>query len=100
MLRKIENNVYFAFGLAINTQLVVLEVLKQTEKDLENNLPHSLLKMAPFNFTPIFGRHAPSSFIRPFTETAGPDYAQRPISWKFARDVTEAMSVELIIEYH
>ena len=43
-----------------------LEFLEQTEKSLEkSNLfsPFNLLKIAAFNFTPIFGLHVLSSFI-------------------------------------
>ena len=39
-----------------------LEVLEQTEKGLEkSNSLLNLLKIAVFNFTPIFGPHTPSS---------------------------------------
>ena len=44
-------------------QLFDLKVLKQMEKGLEKyKLSPNLLKMATFNFTPIAGPHAPSSF--------------------------------------
>ena len=44
----------------LKDQLFFLDVHEKTKKGLEkNNLPSNLLKIAPFNFNPIFGLHAP-----------------------------------------